>query len=87
MIEPRSKPAPVSVMAAFALLRAALPTLPPGGCVARLVVVPGSVSRLVSVSGAVLVPGAWRLVCSVSGEGGWLLLAPAAPAADQPILF
>jgi hypothetical protein len=65
--------------------------LPVGGCVARLVVVPGQVASLVSVSGAVLVPSAWRLVCSVSGVGGWLLLAPARPAvsvvASQPSLF
>ena len=89
-----SSPSPVPparVAAVLAAFRAAFPVVPPGACFARVVVVPGQVSSLVAVSGAVLVPGAWRLVSVVSGAGGWLLLAPAcpaaSPAAQQPALF
>ena len=59
--------------------------LPPGSVFARLSVVPGQVTRLVSVSGSVLVPGSWSLVVSLAG--GWLVLVPASPAPAQPILF
>ena len=87
-----SSPSPVPparVAAVLAALRGALPSLPAGGggVVARVVVVPGALASLVSYSGVVLVPSAWRLVCQVSGAGGWLLLAPAVPPVSQPSLF
>jgi hypothetical protein len=64
-----------------------LPALPPGFIFARVVAPVGQVASLVSQSGAVLSPGAFRLVCSVSGAGGWLVLLPVQPAASQPNLF
>ena len=86
---PSSSPLPVppGVASVLAALRAGCASLPPGGCFARLVVTPVQPARLVSASGAVLVPGAWRLVSSVSGAGAWLLLAPVVPPAVQPSLF
>jgi hypothetical protein len=82
-----SVPVPPRVALALSALRAAFPALPAGGCLARLVVVPGLPASLVSVSGAVLVPSAWRLVSSVLGSGGWFVLSPVLPPASQPALF
>jgi hypothetical protein len=81
---------PVRAAAALAALRAAFVALPPGGVLARVVVVPGAVASLVSFSGAPLRPSSWRLVGSLAGAGGWLLLAPVAPVPAvplQPALF
>jgi hypothetical protein len=80
-------PVPPRVAAVLAVLRAGLVSLPACFIFARLVVVPGQPASLVSVSGAVLVPSSWRLVSSVFGAGGWLVLQPAQPVASQPSLF
>jgi hypothetical protein len=70
---------PMSAPSVLPFLRSAFASLPVGGVFARVVVSPGQVASLVSASGRVLDPSAWSLVCSVSGGGGWLLLAPLAP--------
>jgi len=70
---PSSSPLPVppGVAAVLAALRAGFASLPPGGCFARLVVSSGQPARLVSASGAVLVPGpgAWSLPSRVLVPG------------------
>jgi hypothetical protein len=80
-------PIPARVAAVLAVLRSGLVSLPASGCIAHFVVIVGQPAQLVSFSGAILQPSAWRLVGSVLGEGGWLVLEPAQPAASQPSLF
>ena len=75
----------------------ALSSLPPVPVPARVAVVlsvgrgaPGREprpARLVAASGADLRPSSWRLVSSVAGLGGWLVLAPVQPVASQLSLF
>ena len=80
-------PVPAQVSFVLSVLRSSLPALPPGGCLARVVVSVGQPAALVSASGADLVPSSWCLVSSVAGEGGWLVLAPVQPVASQLSLF
>ena len=80
-------PVPARVAVVLSALRSSLPALPAGGCLARLVVSVGQPARLVAASGADLRPSSWRLVSSVAGLGGWLVLAPVQPFASQLSLF
>ena len=67
--------------------------LPPGSVFARYALLPSGAWAVVSAAGAVLAPCFFDLrfsfsfVCSVSGSGGWVVLAPIPPATAQPALF
>jgi len=70
--------------------------LPKSAVIARYSQQPSGAYAVVTPFGATLAPSFYALrdrftfVCSVSGAGGWVVLAPisqAQPAANQPALF
>jgi len=87
---------PAGFLFALSVLRAGFASLPAGSVFARYAPLPGGQPgqvAVVSSCGVVLASSFFELrhrfsfVCSVSGAGGWVALAPVAPAASQPGLF
>jgi len=82
-------PSPARSVSSVLALLSSLPLvrLPAGFVFACVVSSSGQLAQLVSLSGQVLHPSAFRLVCQVAGQGGWLVLAPCASVASQSSFF
>jgi len=73
---------PARFLAVLTALRSnwRLVSCPPGCVFARIVSEPGQLASLVSASGDVLDPTAFRLFGQVSGIGAWLILVSVQPS-------